>query len=139
MAQSTQASFGLRSSKGLNPLKPWLALLPAWLRSYTTTTAGRIQAEKHRSARPTGPIRAWLRAAVQAEKHRSALPTGPIQALSQDTASRSTSHDREATGAADSNGSVCQLDSQFITKRVLAFAPVYRALRGGSCAKWPQL
>ena len=65
-----------------------------------------MQAEKHRSALPTGPIQASLRAAVQAEKHRSALPTGPIQALSQDTSSRSTSHDREATGAADSNGSV---------------------------------
>ena len=58
-----------------------------------------VQAEKHRSALPTGPIQASLRAAVQAEKHRSALPTGPIQALSQDTSSRSTSHDREGTGA----------------------------------------
>ena len=48
-----------------------LALLPAWVTSYTTTTAGRMQAEKHRFA----------------------LPTGPIQALSQDTAARSTSHD----------------------------------------------
>ena len=34
-----------------------------------------VQAEKHRSALPTGPIQASLRAAVQAEKHRSALPT----------------------------------------------------------------
>ena len=84
-----------------------------------------MQAEKHRSALHTGPIQASLRAAVQAEKHRSALPTGPIQALSQDTSSRSTSHDREATGAADSNGSVRQLDSRSITKRVFAVAPVY--------------
>ena len=36
------------------------------------------------------------------------------QALSQDTASRSTSHDWEATGAADSNGSVRQFASWFI-------------------------
>ena len=44
-------------------------------------------------------LKIGLRAAVQAEKHRSALPTGPIQALSQDTSSRSTSHDREGTVA----------------------------------------
>jgi len=43
-------------------------------------------------------LKIHLPAAVQAEKHRSALPTGPIQALSQDTSSRSTSHDREGTG-----------------------------------------
>ena len=76
---------------------------------------------------------------MQAEKHRSALPTGPIQALSQDTSSRSTSHDREATGAADSNGPVRQLDSPFIQKRVFACTPVYRARRGSSCAKRPLL
>ena len=91
--------------------------IAAWFKSYTTTTAGRMQAEKHRSA----------------------LPTGPIQALSQDTSSRSTSHDREATGAADSNGSVRQLDPRLITKRVFTSAPVYRAQRGSSCAKWPLL
>ena len=97
-----------------------------------------MQAEKHRSALPTGPIQASLRAVVQAEKHRSALPTGPIQALPQDTSSRRTSHDREATGAAHSNGSVRQLDSSpFITKLVVLCAPVYRALRGSSCAKRP--
>ena len=76
---------------------------------------------------------------MQAEKHRSALPTGPIQALSQATSSRSTSHDREATGAADSNGSVRQLDPRLITKRVSPCAPVYRARRGTSVPKRPVL
>ena len=96
----------------------------------TTTTAGRMQAEKHRSALPC--------------RLRSTAPRCPQvpfrrQALSQDTAPRSTSHDREATGAADSNGSVRQLPSGFITKRVLHCAPVYRAVRGRSSPNWPLL
>ena len=114
-AQSTQA-FWLPLLRGSSPT--------------TTTTAGRMQAEKHRSALPC--------------RLRSTAPRCPQvpfrrQALSQDTASRSTSHDREATGAADSNGSVRQLDSRFITKRVSPCAPVYRARRGSSIAKWPLL
>ena len=114
-AQSTQA-FWLPLLRGSSPT--------------TTTTAGRMQAEKHRSALPC--------------RLRSTAPRCPQvpfrrQALSQETASRSTSHDWEATGAADSNGSVRQLDSRFITKRVFPCAPVYRAQRGSSIAKWPLL
>ena len=68
-AQSTQAS--------------WLPLLRGSSPT-TTTTAGRMQAEKHRSALPC--------------RLRSTAPRCPQvpfrrQALSQDTASRSTSHD----------------------------------------------
>ena len=56
----------------------------------TTTTAGRMQAEKHRSA---------LRCRLRSTAPR--CPEVPFrrQALSQETASCSTSHDREATGA----------------------------------------
>ena len=68
----------------------------------TSTTAGRMQAEKHRSALPC--------------RLRSTAPRCPQvpfrrQALFQETSSRSSSHDQEATGAADSNGSVRQFDS----------------------------
>ena len=96
----------------------------------STITAGRMQAEKHRSALPC--------------KLRSTAPRCPQvpfrrQALSQDTASRSTSHDRVATGAADSNGAARQLDSPTISKCVKSRAPVYRAWRGNSFANWPLL
>ena len=52
----TQA-FGVRTLR-LNPLKSfWVALLRGSSRT-TTTAGGRMQAEKHRSALPTGPIQA---------------------------------------------------------------------------------
>ncbi len=89
--------------------------------------AGRMQAEQHRSALP------W--------RLRSTAPRCPQvpfrrQALSQDTASRSTSHDWSATGAPDSNASLRQ-SPWYITKRVSAWAPVYRAWCGRSTEKWP--
>ena len=81
-AQSTQA-FWLPLLRGSSPT--------------TTTTAGRMQAEKHRSALPC--------------RLRSTAPRCPQvpfrrQALSQETASRSTSHDREATVVALASSSV---------------------------------
>ena len=55
----------------------------------------------------------------------------------QGTASRSTSHDREATGAVHNKGCVRQFEFLSSTTRVVLDAPVYRATVGASMANAP--